>query len=95
MGSARILEPESNEHNMYYAHSENGNGDGCREALRDHLTFVARRAARFASVFNAEQQATAAGMLHDLGKYADQFQRRLDDPQHERGRDHWSAGVGG
>jgi hypothetical protein len=30
------------------------------------------------------------GFLHDLGKYADQFQRRLCDPR-EPGRDHWTA----
>jgi CRISPR-associated endonuclease Cas3-HD len=32
-------------------------------------------------------------LLHDLGKYADQFQRRLKDPTHEPGRDHWTAGA--
>ena len=39
------------------------------------------------------QQAKAAGLLHDLGKYADQFQRRLKDPGREPSRDHWTAGA--
>ena len=63
---------------LYYAHSENDKGNGCRDALVDHLKLVAERAARYASVFDAEQQVAAAGLLHDLGKYADQFQRRLE-----------------
>jgi len=78
---------------MYYAHSENRDGAGSREMLADHLRFVSKRAARYASVFGAREQAAMAGLLHDLGKYADQFQRRLDDPRHERGRDHWSSGA--
>jgi CRISPR-associated helicase Cas3/CRISPR-associated endonuclease Cas3-HD len=76
----------------YLAHSANGNGSGVTEPLKEHLRAVAERAAQFAAAFGAEQQASAAGLLHDLGKYADQFQRRLSDPR-EPGRDHWTAAA--
>lgn len=76
----------------FFGHSANDDGNGVPELLRDHLRFVAARAAEFAAAFSGDQQAYAAGILHDLGKYADQFQRRLVDPN-ERGRDHWSAGA--
>ncbi len=76
----------------YLAHSRNGNGSGVPELLCHHLQAVSTRAGRFAAAFGAEEQVFAAGLLHDLGKYADQFQRRLRDPR-ERGRDHWTTGA--
>ncbi len=72
--------------------AENGRGTGVTESLEAHLDIVASRAAEFASASDLSQQAYAAGLLHDLGKYGDQFQRRLTDPA-ERGRDHSSAGA--
>jgi CRISPR-associated endonuclease Cas3-HD len=76
----------------YLAHSANGDGRGIAEPLCQHLRAVAQRAAEFAEAFGAEPQASAAGLVHDLGKYADQFLRRLSDPR-EPGRDHWTAGA--
>src|ERR1039458_9880953 len=76
----------------FYGHSANADGAGVPELLADHLRRVTELAERFAKAFGAGEQASAAGLLHDLGKYADQFQRRLCDP-HERGRDHWTIGA--
>lgn len=76
----------------WLAHSPNADGAGVAEPLRDHIRAVAERAREFAASFGADEQAYAAGLLHDLGKYADQFQRRLRDPR-EPGRDHWSMGA--
>ncbi len=76
----------------YLAHSPNDDGAGVAELLGDHLRRVAERAAGFAAAFGAGQQARAAGLLHDLGKYGDQFQRRLRNPS-ERGRDHSTVGA--
>ena len=76
----------------FLAHSNNDEGSGVAEPLRDHLQFVAERAAEFAAIFDAEQQGYAAGLLHDLGKYGDRFLRRLQGLI-ERAGDHWSAGA--
>ncbi|RMF90415.1 MAG: CRISPR-associated endonuclease Cas3'', partial [Planctomycetota bacterium] len=74
----------------YWAHSEND--AGVRETLAEHLREVARLAGEFAEAFGAGPQAEAAGLLHDLGKYGERFQRRLEDPSVRAG-DHWTAGA--
>lgn len=71
------------------AHSENSLGR--REPLREHLQDVAETASKFASKFGAAEEARLTGLLHDLGKYAERFQRRLEGK--ERGLDHWSIGA--
>lgn len=76
----------------YLAHSANDGGAGVSEPLKDHLQAVAERAEEFATWFGAAEQARAAGLLHDLGKYADRFQLRLRDPR-QRAGDHWSIGA--
>lgn len=73
----------------YLAHS--GGPEWDPDLLRFHLRAVAERAAQFASVFGASEEARLAGVLHDLGKYGDLFQRRLKGE--ERGIDHWCAGA--
>ncbi|MFV2065644.1 MAG: CRISPR-associated endonuclease Cas3'' [Pirellulales bacterium] len=78
---------------QFWGHSENGSGTGAKELLRDHLKHVANRAAHAASAFGARDEARLAGLLHDLGKYADQFQNRLRNPSAFPGRDHWTAGA--
>ena len=47
--------------------------------------------AAFAAKFGEEERGYVAGLLHDLGKYGDLFQRRLRNE--ESGIDHWSAGA--
>jgi CRISPR-associated endonuclease Cas3-HD len=74
----------------YYAHSA-PKGGGRPELLKVHLSNVARRAALNAKAFGAEHEAHIAGLLHDLGKYGDLFQRRLEGK--EKGIDHWSPGA--
>jgi CRISPR-associated helicase Cas3/CRISPR-associated endonuclease Cas3-HD len=73
----------------YFAHSENDQGR--RHLLRSHLTSVGNLAAEFAETCPWQQEAQLAGLLHDLGKYGDLFQRRLVGE--ESGLDHWSAGA--
>ena len=64
---------------------------GKPEPLRTHLQDVGRRAGEFAGPFEAAGEAWIAGLLHDLGKYGDLFQRRLQGKEH--GIDHWSVGA--
>jgi len=74
----------------FFAHSAGKSGRAW-QPLPDHLRNVASLAASFASAFGAEAEANLAGLLHDLGKYGDLFQRRLRGAEH--GIDHWSAGA--
>lgn len=73
----------------YYAHTAQGpdgrpDKDRSRwQLLRDHLGNVARIARRFAAPLGLADEAELAGLLHDLGKYRDEFQAYL---RGERGR---------
>ena len=58
-----------------YAHTSE---DGTRkQTVAEHLMGTAELAACFAAPFGAQEVAQAAGLLHDIGKYSDAFQRRL------------------
>ncbi|MDP3687952.1 MAG: CRISPR-associated helicase Cas3' [Sulfurimicrobium sp.] len=74
---------------MIYAHSANTNGDW--HPLAQHLSSVARLAAELAGRAAWAEEARLAGLLHDLGKYADRFQARLHGK--DSGLDHWSQGA--
>jgi CRISPR-associated helicase Cas3/CRISPR-associated endonuclease Cas3-HD len=74
---------------QYYAHTPNKRGEW--HVLKDHLQMVAEDAAGFASAFQCGEEAYFAGILHDLGKYGELFQRRLQGK--ERGIDHWTSGA--
>ena len=81
----------------YYAHTaEDDNGNRLPKSkwqpLKDHLRQVAGLAKRFARPLGLEAEAELAGLLHDLGKYADRFQARLDDNS-IHGVNHWAAGA--
>ncbi len=84
---------DRNRPRKYYAHSANDDGQGVCELLSEHLRRVAETAARFAALFGADEQACAAGLLHDLGKYTQRFQQHLFNANIRAG-DHWSAGAG-
>jgi CRISPR-associated endonuclease/helicase Cas3 len=63
---------------MYYAHSTDNQEKKNWQILKDHLENVANITSGFSSDFNAEKLGYAAGLLHDIGKYSPEFQRRLD-----------------
>lgn len=73
----------------YLAHSAN-NQDRSHPA-REHLLETANLAKGFAANLLWDDEAYLAGLLHDLGKYADSFQARLRGEA--KGLDHWSAGA--
>jgi CRISPR-associated endonuclease/helicase Cas3 len=81
----------------FYAHTaEDEHGKRLPKAswqlLKDHLLQVAELAKRFASLMDLTTEAFLAGLLHDLGKYAQRFQDRLDDNS-IHGINHWTAGA--
>ncbi|TRO83697.1 CRISPR-associated helicase/endonuclease Cas3 [Trichloromonas acetexigens] len=74
---------------VFLAHSAN---DCNRPHLaKEHLTDVARLAVEFSGGAEWGEEANLAGVLHDLGKYADLFQARLRGEA--KGLDHWSPGA--
>lgn len=73
----------------FFAHSTNQNGQS--ELLAEHLNNVADLASGNARFFEASEEASLSGFLHDLGKYGTLFQKRLINE--ETGIDHWSAGA--
>lgn len=77
--------------NKFMAHSAAEVGPW--HPLKEHLGAVAGLAAGFAAPFHAQQEAHLAGLLHDLGKYGDLFQKRLEDPRGYRRIDHWTLGA--
>lgn len=62
----------------YYAHSVKCQPKSSWQTLSAHLLAVGDLAAEFAADFNAQELAGAAGQLHDLGKYTNEFQARLE-----------------
>ena len=56
---------------MYYAHSENANGE--KHKLIDHLVATADLTRSFAPSKELEQSFYLAGLLHDVGKFQDAF----------------------
>lgn len=61
----------------YLAHKRNDT-DGKEELLIDHLNQTAEMAAEFAKSFGYEKIAYEMGKLHDIGKYSEKFQRRIN-----------------
>lgn len=78
----------------YYGHTNPNDppNDKTRwQPMKAHASEVARRAKANAAPFGEADRAHLAGYLHDLGKYGELFQRRLEGK--ERGLDHWSVGA--
>lgn len=61
----------------YYAHS-NGSNKAEWELLTDHLKNVSDKTAGFCNVFGFSELGFNAGYLHDIGKYQESFQKRIE-----------------
>lgn len=73
----------------FYAHT----GTPDWQPLANHLREVAHRARRHGTPLGLADEAELAGLLHDLGKYAQRFQQRLKTPTTVSGINHWAAGA--
>lgn len=68
--------------------------DGEREqSILEHLQGTAEKAKDFAEVFEKGDWGYCCGMLHDIGKYSDKFQRRIRGEEIKV--DHATAGARG
>lgn len=81
----------------YYGHTKEDTKTGrvlpkeYWQLLRDHLIEVERLAGERASKFGAEKLGKIIGLAHDLGKYSEAFQRRLEGDSKKV--DHTTAGA--
>lgn len=63
---------------MKLAHRrEKSGGSFENQSIKEHCQNVAALAGNFANVFEADSIARYIGLLHDIGKYSDAFQRRI------------------
>jgi CRISPR-associated endonuclease/helicase Cas3 len=72
-----MREVDSRPERIFYAHSRVGEGPETWERLEWHLRRAGALARRFGSSFGVDQTAATSGLLHDVGKYSDEFQRRI------------------
>jgi len=75
----------------YYAHSREGVSKAEWQPLIDHLTSTSKIAAELGHDAGVSELVRAAALLHDLGKYSEAFQRRLEGAS--RRVDHSTAGA--
>jgi CRISPR-associated endonuclease/helicase Cas3 len=68
-----------NEDTKFYAHSLEGRPVEEWQPLEEHLENVAKLAAQFAKPFGGDEWARLAGLWHDLGKYSNEFRKKLFD----------------
>lgn len=71
----------------YYAHVTD---DGRKQTVEEHLRGCAELGETFASSFDAGDYGFLAGIMHDIGKYSEDFQHRLEGGPRV---DHSSAGA--
>ncbi len=73
----------------YWAHS--ANKCDAWHSCADHLDSVSNLARQYMQGRKGADETALAGILHDLGKYGDRFQLRLQGK--DSGLDHWSQGA--
>lgn len=74
---------------IFLAHTDPENGR--EQTVLEHLKGTACLAAEFAAAFGAAEEGKRCGMLHDIGKYSDAFQRRIRNSGERV--DHSTAGA--
>jgi CRISPR-associated endonuclease/helicase Cas3 len=78
---------------LFYAHSLEGKTETLWQPLAEHLSAVGKLAATFAEAFKGEELAYCAGLLHDLGKYTNEFQARLQGSPNKVDHATWGARI--
>lgn len=65
------------DHNVYYAHTVDGQPEEKWQTMRSHAENVAELVKTFSAPWCTAEYAENLGLLHDVGKYQQGFQRRL------------------
>ena len=73
----------------FYARTSDHGYETCVE----HLSMAGCLAGGFAQVFGHLDDGLLAGLVHDLGKYSNAFQRKIQDPDYSGLIDHSTAGA--
>ncbi len=79
--------------NNFYAHSTNLLDKSDWQTLKDHLINVGQIAENFAAAFDCAVYGKSAGLLHDLGKYTFEFQKRLEGKHPKVDHATWGAKI--
>lgn len=69
------------------------NDGGEEQPIKDHLLGTAELARQFADEFGCGEVGYLCGLMHDIGKYSEAFQKRIRDPEHTKKMDHSTAGA--
>ena len=69
------------------------NASGKIQTVKSHSEGTACLTQQFAEEFGCGKQGYFCGLLHDIGKYSEAFQRRIADPEHTAKVDHSTAGA--
>lgn len=72
----------------YYAHLT----ESRKQSVKEHLQGTAKLAEKFAAKFGSEDWGYYCGLLHDIGKYSSEFQRKIQENPDQR-VDHSTAGA--
>ncbi|MGY6277157.1 CRISPR-associated helicase Cas3' [Methylomonas sp. MgM2] len=78
---------------IFYAHSTENADKSDWQLLKDHLVNVGELAGKFAGAFNCGDYGKVAGLLHDLGKYTIEFQKRLEGRSVRVDHAGWGASI--
>ena len=66
---------------------------GKEQTIKEHLLGTADLARQFAGEFECGEIGYLCGLMHDIGKYSEEFQKRIRDPEHVKKVDHSTAGT--
>jgi CRISPR-associated endonuclease/helicase Cas3 len=86
----RVVEEQAKKM-MYYGHSRKDKPKSEWQLLIDHLSNTANLAEKFGADAGISELARTAALLHDIGKYSKEFQKRLDGAGQKI--DHATAGA--